>query len=287
MSSNRAATIGQLRESGWESVPVKTEIRRNAIARMQAGEPLVDAVLGYEDTVLPQLENAILAGHDVIFLGERGQAKTRMIRSLTALLDEWMPIVAGSTVNGDGASGGNLAGQMYFNPTAPETVYPSVLGLLMQYMGRNEVGSQDPTTWNRMPYFECQAQDYLPTYNRNNAVKNGRWFNGAVHFGAWNATGDIPFKTNRTVNPSTKVVMMCDLLSNRDAWVYFRPYWKKAGLDTVSSSWEKLSGPHNGGSGFLYMDGHAANQRFGYWMNPNMTKVRISIFNPYIATTAN
>jgi magnesium chelatase subunit I len=99
--SDRAATIGQLRASGWESVPVKTEIRRNAIARVRAGEPLVEAVLGYEDTVLPQLENAILAGHDVIFLGERGQAKTRMIRSLTGLLDEWLPIVAGSEINDD------------------------------------------------------------------------------------------------------------------------------------------------------------------------------------------
>ena len=99
--SNRPATIGQLRDSGWESVPVKAEIRRNAVARIRAGEPLVDAVLGYEDTVLPQLENAILAGHDVIFLGERGQAKTRMIRSLTDLLDEWMPIVAGSEINDD------------------------------------------------------------------------------------------------------------------------------------------------------------------------------------------
>ena len=99
--SNRATTIGQLRASGWESLPVKEEIRRNAVARIRAGEPLVDAVLGYEDTVLPQLENAILAGHDVIFLGERGQAKTRMIRSLTNLLDEWLPIVAGSEINDD------------------------------------------------------------------------------------------------------------------------------------------------------------------------------------------
>ena len=99
--STRPANLGQLRESGWESVPVKDEIRRNAVARIRAGEPLVDAVLGYEDTVLPQLENAILAGHDVIFLGERGQAKTRMIRSLTGLLDEWWPIVAGSEINDD------------------------------------------------------------------------------------------------------------------------------------------------------------------------------------------
>src|SRR6186713_1742486 len=99
--SSRPATIGQLRESGWESVPVKEEVRRNAIDLIRAGEPLFASVLGYEDTVLPQLENALLAGHDVIFLGERGQAKTRMIRSLTGLLDEWMPAVAGSEINDD------------------------------------------------------------------------------------------------------------------------------------------------------------------------------------------
>src|SRR6478609_5330786 len=99
--SNRAATLGQLKASGWASVPVKEELRRNAAVKIAAGEPLFEAVLGYEDTVMPQLENALLAGHDVIFLGERGQAKTRMIRSLTGLLDEWMPIVAGSEINDD------------------------------------------------------------------------------------------------------------------------------------------------------------------------------------------
>jgi magnesium chelatase subunit I len=96
-----ASTFGQLRESGWVSRPVKEEIRANAVLRIRAGEPLFPRVLGYEETVLPQLENALLAGHDVIFLGERGQAKTRMIRSLTDLLDEWMPIVAGSEINDD------------------------------------------------------------------------------------------------------------------------------------------------------------------------------------------
>ncbi len=99
--SSRPATLGQLKETGWESVPVKEEVRRNTIRRIAAGLPLVEGVLGYEDTVLPQLENALLAGHDVIFLGERGQAKTRMIRSLTGLLDEWIPIVAGSEILDD------------------------------------------------------------------------------------------------------------------------------------------------------------------------------------------
>jgi magnesium chelatase subunit I len=98
---SRPATLGELRESGWESRPIKDELRENAIARIAAGESLVSGVLGYDDTVLPQLENALLAGHDVIFLGERGQAKTRMIRSITGLLDEWTPIVAGSEILDD------------------------------------------------------------------------------------------------------------------------------------------------------------------------------------------
>ncbi len=97
----RATTLGELRASGWVSLPVKEEIRRNAVERIAAGRPLFEGVMGYEHTVMPQLENALLAGHDVIFLGERGQAKTRIIRSLTGLLDEWMPIVAGSEINDD------------------------------------------------------------------------------------------------------------------------------------------------------------------------------------------
>ncbi len=95
------STLGELRASGWVSRSVKSEIRANAVARVAAGEPLFEGVLGYEDTVMPQLENALLAGHDVILLGERGQAKTRMIRSLTGLLDEFLPIVAGSEINDD------------------------------------------------------------------------------------------------------------------------------------------------------------------------------------------
>jgi magnesium chelatase subunit I len=99
--SSRPATLGQLRESGWQSVPVKEEIRRNVAARIAAGEPLTEGILGYDDTVLPQLENALLAGHDIIFLGERGQAKSRVIRSLAGLLDEETPTIAGSEINDD------------------------------------------------------------------------------------------------------------------------------------------------------------------------------------------
>jgi magnesium chelatase subunit I len=95
------STLGALRKAGWAPLSVSDEIRRNASARIAAGEPLVDGVLGFEDTVLPQLENAVLAGHDIILLGERGQAKTRIIRSMVGLLDEWLPIVAHSEINDD------------------------------------------------------------------------------------------------------------------------------------------------------------------------------------------
>jgi magnesium chelatase subunit I len=83
------------------SIPVREEIRRNVLARIVSGTPIVEGVLGFDNTVLPQLEHALIAGHDIIFLGERGQAKSRIIRSLVALLDEWTPIVEGSEINDD------------------------------------------------------------------------------------------------------------------------------------------------------------------------------------------
>ena len=94
-------TFGQLQSSGWISRSIKEEIRSNTVQRIRSGEPLIASILGYDDTVLPQVQNALLAGHDIVFLGERGQGKTRIIRSLTGLLDEWMPIVAGSEINDD------------------------------------------------------------------------------------------------------------------------------------------------------------------------------------------
>ena len=91
-------TLGALRASGWKSTSIREELRVNLERRIAEGQPLSLGVQGYEDTVLPQLETAILAGHDIILLGERGQAKTRLIRSLIELLDEWIPVIAGSDV---------------------------------------------------------------------------------------------------------------------------------------------------------------------------------------------
>ncbi len=98
---DKPRNLGDLRRFGYESTSVSEEIRRNACKRIAGGVALVDGVLGFDDTVLPQLENALLAGHDVIFLGERGQAKSRLIRSMVGLLDEWVPVIAGSEINDD------------------------------------------------------------------------------------------------------------------------------------------------------------------------------------------
>jgi len=93
------ATLGELRSSGYRPVPVREEIRRNTLALLAVRKPLVDGVLGFEQSVGPQLERALIAGHDVILLGERGQAKSRIVRALVGLLDEWLPAVAGSELN--------------------------------------------------------------------------------------------------------------------------------------------------------------------------------------------
>src|SRR5258708_5397184 len=98
---NRPATLGQLHASGFRSLSVKDEMRRNLIRKLQAGEPLFQGIVGYHETVLPQVQNAILSRHDMLFLGLRGQAKTRMLRQLVTLLDDAIPIVAGSEVNDD------------------------------------------------------------------------------------------------------------------------------------------------------------------------------------------
>src|SRR5882672_8513649 len=99
--SPKSTTLGALRASGYRARSVREELRENLLARMKSGAPIFTGVIGYEDTVVPAVENALLCGHDLIFLGERGQAKTRMIRQLTSLLDEWMPMVAGSEIHDD------------------------------------------------------------------------------------------------------------------------------------------------------------------------------------------
>src|ERR687883_410365 len=92
-------TLGDLRRSGLRSRPVKQEIRDNLVRKLQAGETLFPGIIGYDDTVVPQLVNAILSRHNFILLGLRGQAKSRILRGLIDLLDEQIPIVPGCEIH--------------------------------------------------------------------------------------------------------------------------------------------------------------------------------------------
>ncbi|HVE98667.1 MAG TPA: magnesium chelatase [Mycobacteriales bacterium] len=96
-----ATTLGALRDAGVTTSTVKAEIRRNLLGRLSAGQSAFPGIVGFDETVLPQLERGLLAGHDIVLLGERGQGKTRLIRTLVGLLDEWVPVVAGCEINDD------------------------------------------------------------------------------------------------------------------------------------------------------------------------------------------
>ena len=93
------ATLGALRASGHQPKPVKAEVRDNLLARLRSGAPRFPGIVGFDETVLPQVERALLAGHDFVLLGERGQGKTRLIRTIAGLLDEFTPVVDGCEIN--------------------------------------------------------------------------------------------------------------------------------------------------------------------------------------------
>ena len=101
MSDKRPTTLGKLKATGYETRPVKDEMRANLVRKLAAGENLFPTVQGFDDTVVPQIVNALLAKHDFILLGLRGQAKSRILRQLALLLDDFIPILEGSEVNDD------------------------------------------------------------------------------------------------------------------------------------------------------------------------------------------
>jgi len=104
-------TVGELRASGHQERSVKQELRENLLAALADGREIWPGILGFEGTVLPQVERAIIAGHDFVLLGERGQGKTRLLRSLVGLLDEWTPVIAGAEL-----------GEHPYTPITPESV---------------------------------------------------------------------------------------------------------------------------------------------------------------------
>ena len=98
-ATQKAKTLRELKESGYEVVGIREELRRNLIKKIVAKEDLFPGIIGYSESVIPQIENAVLAGQDIILLGERGQAKSRIIRALVDLLDEEIPCIAGCEIN--------------------------------------------------------------------------------------------------------------------------------------------------------------------------------------------
>jgi len=125
LSYPNIATLGELKKSGYTPRTVKEEVRENLIKSIQKKEAPFKGVIGYEDTVIPDVERALLSRHNILFLGLRGQAKTRMAREMTALLDEWIPVVEGSDIND--------------SPFAPISIYSRNL--------IEEKGDDTPITW--------------------------------------------------------------------------------------------------------------------------------------------
>src|SRR5690349_14722856 len=101
MNIDKIKTLGELKNSGYKPISVKDELRKNLIQKIRIKENPFTGIIGYEDTVIPDTERALLSRHNILFLGLRGQAKTRMARQMVDLLDEYIPIIAGSDVNDD------------------------------------------------------------------------------------------------------------------------------------------------------------------------------------------
>src|SRR6187402_1514364 len=101
MNIEQIKTLGELKKSGYKPQSIKDEIRKNLIEKIRTKQDPFPGILGYEDTVIPDTERAILSRHNILFLGLRGQAKTRMARQMTELLDEYIPVVSGSEINDD------------------------------------------------------------------------------------------------------------------------------------------------------------------------------------------
>jgi magnesium chelatase subunit I len=94
-------TLGELKSAGYQTMPVRMEMRKNLLDRLRNKDQILPGIVGYEESVIPEIENGVLAGHHMIFLGERGQAKSRIIRSLVGLLDDHVPGVAGCEISDD------------------------------------------------------------------------------------------------------------------------------------------------------------------------------------------
>jgi magnesium chelatase subunit I len=212
-------TVGELRASGWRSRPVKEELRSNVLAAIREGRPALSGLVGYDDTVLPALEHALIAGHDVILLGERGQGKTRILRSLVELLDEWMPALAGTELRDD--------------PLAPQSA--AAIELLA------EAGEEAPVEWvhrsdryaEKLATPDTSIADLIGDIDPVK-VAEGRYLSdvGALHFGLLPRANRGILAINELPDLAERIqVGLLNVLEERD--VQIRGHQVRIPLDVV------------------------------------------------------
>ncbi len=198
-------TFGILKESGYELLPVKEEMRRNLIAKLRNREKLFPGVIGFDDTVIPQLVNALLAKHDILLLGLRGQAKTRIARLLTELLDEFTPIVKGS--------------ELHDSPLAPITKFAT--DLVAEY------GDATPIEWvhsserygEKLATPDVTIADLIGDIDPIKAATQRLHYSheGAIHFGIIPRTNRGIFVVNELPDLQPRIqVGLFNLLQERD-----------------------------------------------------------------------
>lgn len=201
----KARTLGELKASGYRVLPVKEEMRRNVIEKLRRRETLFPGIIGFDDTVIPQIVNAILAKHDMILLGLRGQAKTRIARMLINFLDEYVPIVAGSEVND--------------NPFAPISKYATDLIA--------EMGEETPIEWihrserygEKLATPDVTIADLIGDIDPIKAATQRLHYahEGAIHFGIIPRTNRGIFVINELPDLQPRIqVGLFNILQERD-----------------------------------------------------------------------
>ncbi|MBI3260635.1 MAG: magnesium chelatase [Ignavibacteriae bacterium] len=198
-------TFGQLKESGYELLPVKEEMRRNLITKLKNKEPLFPGIIGFEDTVIPQLVNALLAKHDILLLGLRGQAKTRIARLLIELLDEYTPVVKGT--------------ELHDSPLAPISKFAS--DIIAEY------GDATPIEWvhrserygEKLATPDVTIADLIGDIDPIKAATQRLHYSheGAIHFGIIPRTNRGIFVVNELPDLQPRIqVGLFNLLQERD-----------------------------------------------------------------------
>ncbi|HVK40036.1 MAG TPA: sigma 54-interacting transcriptional regulator [Candidatus Kapabacteria bacterium] len=218
--TTRPVTLGMLKESGYEILPVKDEMRRNLVRKLREREQLFPGIIGFDETVVPQLVNAILARHDILLLGLRGQAKTRVARMLPLLLDEFVPIVRGSEVND--------------NPFAPVSRYARDLV--------REAGDETPIEWvhrserygEKLATPDVTIADLIGDIDPIKAANQRLTFSheSAIHFGIVPRTNRGIFVLNELPDLQPRIqVGLFNIMQERD--IQIRGFNVRIPLDVV------------------------------------------------------